>query len=276
MNKIGMTVIEILVVVVILGILGTIGAFTWDGVVYRVKHDICEGNQIIINEAIDMYIKKAGAIPTILSKLEPEYIDMATAKFRKENPFAFAKRKLYFTLNDLTKEDTALAQQFTSTTKVSQQTLACPLDPNGGISYGLNSFLLSGGSDHVNVLLFEIARMSFMPITCDCDVPTFNTESNHMVIGAANISFRHSRLFSPKKAIATYGANIGAVVPQNPSLVDFHSFIDFDKAISGLEEEILKFAAMRDQYHPSTTEYALLENVRYNMEQTKTWLESIE
>lgn len=155
MRRKSFTFMEILVVLIIIGILATLGVPVFLNVIEESRARVCEENLKALKAALDIYAMENDQMPANLSKLPDEYIQRGYAKVissrdkniawkikigeyferleHKNLAYAGNPAKPYLNL----KEDLA---------KGNLNMISCPLDENspikgGGISYGLNESL---------------------------------------------------------------------------------------------------------------------------------------
>jgi prepilin-type N-terminal cleavage/methylation domain-containing protein len=212
MKRKGFTLIEILISITVLIILASISLYTWTGVVDKVKQRVCEQNQLIIQEALWLYIYKNDAVPTSLSQVEP-YTDTAIAHLEKNKPQMFAMRKLYLALIRMDEAKNAIAGEFSRYTGGSY-VLRCPAKIGEGISYGFNDRLLAKDSRPID-LLGELSSKN-IPVICDCDNPTFFADNAAGLKGGA---FRHGRKFLGEPTLVATSADRVFVVSDKNKII---------------------------------------------------------
>lgn len=140
MRKKSFTLLEIMVVVVIVGILATLGVPFYQNIVENSKSTICEEHLKVLKTAMDIYAMENDTMPASLSRLPQEYIKRAYVS-RLGQKDAWKIKLADFILN-LKERGLAYAEPFLNIlTRGDISLLTCPRDPSppaqGGISYGV-------------------------------------------------------------------------------------------------------------------------------------------
>jgi len=149
MAKQGFTLVEIVVVVVIVGILTTIGFPVYHNIVENSKAKVCETNLKTLQTALDIYALDNDTMPASLSLLPQKYIRMAYKQVLSGKDAW--KIKLAFIIEDLNEYGIAYAAFLKDDIARGNITLVtCPMDltgpSQGGISYGVNASLANMSS----------------------------------------------------------------------------------------------------------------------------------
>jgi len=178
MHKKSFTLMELMVVVIIIGILATVGLPTYRNFIEDQRATVCQTNLRALKTALDIYVMEHDRIPAGLSKLPFEYIQRAYAQVlqekgawkiklayfmadREDRGMAYATGNELSLRNDLAKGDIKL--------------ITCPSDSTppaaGGRSYGLYSVLANMTSQQYRDL------SSNTLLIADCETDTFSTTS---------------------------------------------------------------------------------------------------
>jgi general secretion pathway protein G len=147
MRKKAFTLVEILVVVIVIGILATLGFPAYQNAVEASKEKVCSANLEVLQAAVEIYTMEHNTVPGSLSALKPEHIEKAFAKVMQGKD-AWKKRLAYFIV-EAPQWGLAYAQGFSS------PRLRCPKNPDTSstaISYGLNAALANMSSSAYNAL----------------------------------------------------------------------------------------------------------------------------
>lgn len=141
MKKKAFTLIEVMVIVIVIGILGTIGYPAYQNVIEDSRIRVCETNLKAISSALEIYAMEHDSIPADLSNLPSEYLKKAYAGILREK--GSWKIKLAYFLVNSQEAGVAYAQTGLLTndlTKGLPNLRQCPSAPVGAThSYGLNS-----------------------------------------------------------------------------------------------------------------------------------------
>ncbi|MDD5669910.1 MAG: prepilin-type N-terminal cleavage/methylation domain-containing protein [Candidatus Omnitrophica bacterium] len=149
MAKQGFTLVEIVVVVVIVGILTTIGFPVYHNIVENSKAKVCETNLKTLQTSLDIYALDNDTMPASLSQLPQKYIRMAYKQVLSGKDAW--KIKLAFIIVDWKEHGIAHAAFLKDDVARGNITLVtCPMDltgpSKGGISYGVNASLANMSS----------------------------------------------------------------------------------------------------------------------------------
>lgn len=172
MIKKGFTLVEVVIVVVVVGVLATIGFPVYQNIVGGAKAKVCETNLKALQTALDLYAINNDSIPASLSMIPREYI--REAYNRVLNNSDSWKIKIAFIITDWKERGLAhasfLAQEIA---KGNISIITCPIDEDppseGGISYGMNSALADMSSDDYRAL------GGGMPVIADCESDIFDS-----------------------------------------------------------------------------------------------------
>ncbi len=146
------TLVELITVVVIIGILATLGYPLYVGTVEDINAKVCENNLLMLQQAVEIYGLRNDVMPTSLSKLDRQDIKLAWQRIFKHKPAW--KIKLAYFLVDLNKYKgniiyaaSSFREQFIGN---NLQYITCPADKSPpkisggkivGVSYCLNKKL---------------------------------------------------------------------------------------------------------------------------------------
>ena len=136
MKKRAFTLIEIIIVIVIIGILATVGLPFYQNVLESSKEQVCQTNLFALKKAVEMYTMEHDTVPGSLSELKPETINKAYASVMSGKD-AWKKRLAYLIVEG-PQWGKAYAASF------GMPKLRCPSNPDTSstqVSYGLNSGL---------------------------------------------------------------------------------------------------------------------------------------
>ena len=95
MKKRAFTLIEIIIVVIIVGIFGTLGFPAYQNAVEASKDKACDANLEVLKTAVEIYTMEHNTVPGSLSALKPEHIEKAFAKVMQGKD-GWKKRLAYF------------------------------------------------------------------------------------------------------------------------------------------------------------------------------------
>jgi len=185
------TLVEVLIAVAIIAILSSLGVGVWDSSVDNARQKICAQNQIILLESLKMFAYDKDAVPTTLSGLDPEYIELAMANIEKENPLFKPLRSTYLALLRINDGKQAWAIPLSDYIKLDSNVTCCPANTQGGISYGMNSAI-------TNAQTLKSAISAGSPIICDCNNSRFSSLSSEA-------AYRHGKMFGSKVAVCMMG-----------------------------------------------------------------------
>ncbi len=155
MKKRAFTILEILVVVLILGILGTLGPPYYQNVIEASKAKVCETNLETLQKGVEIYIGEHDTVPGSLSELRQEDLNKAYAQVMQGKD-AWKKRIAYFIVEG-PQWGLAYAQGY------GFPRLRCPSNPNTSptaISYGLNSCLPNMTSSQYEALGNDVVTVA--------------------------------------------------------------------------------------------------------------------
>lgn len=188
MSRRAFTLIEVLMVVVLIGVLGTLGFPAYQNFIENSKAKACQAHLEALKGALDMYaldLSPSDTMPASLSQLPDKYIKASYARLMQE-PGAWKIKLAYFVMN---LEQKRLAYAATCTqgasssprplvdaiVKGNKTLLLCPADANpenhGCISYGINSQVIGKTAQYYNNLGTDVVVLG------DSDAPTFQDET---------------------------------------------------------------------------------------------------
>lgn len=145
MDRRAFTLIEVLIVVVIVGVLGTFGFPAYQNFIENSKAKACQAHLEALQGALDMHaldLKPGDTMPASLSQLPEKYIKASYARLMQQ-PGAWKVKLAYFAVG-LEQKGLAYAEPFIKTiVSGNAMLLICPADadPVGhdNISYALNT-----------------------------------------------------------------------------------------------------------------------------------------
>jgi len=171
------TLLELMIAVVIVGILASVGIPLYRNTIEKSKAKVCETNLKMLQAAIEIYGLENDVLPASLTQLRPGDFQKAWARvFGEENQWLI--KSAYF-LVDFDNRGLAYAQEgFVQRYLGGNLTyLTCPADPTppdekGVGSYGLNAALASQPFDS-----YKQAQQSddFYVVVGDCEQPLFSS-----------------------------------------------------------------------------------------------------
>lgn len=162
-----LTLLEILVLVVILGILATLGFPAYRNYVEEQEMADCEQNLQILRTALDMYMMEHDALPDALTLLPRETLDKAYASVMSR-PGSWKARFAHF-VTEWRHSGFAFAQGTFFLDELARgnvKYLTCPVDENGLPSYGIHGGLLSMSKADYNRLPDDFVLFA----ECDSDI----------------------------------------------------------------------------------------------------------
>lgn len=208
MKKRNFTISEIVIVIVVLGILITVGIPVYNNTIENARAKACELNLKTILGAVEAQTLEHNAFPASLSKIEDKNFEKAWAKVLKEEG-AF-KVKLSYFLVDLDERGLAYAQAAVNEPWVHRfitdpKVLTCP-SAHGGNSYGVNSSLAGQTYEQYK------AMPDGLVVVGDCDNNQFTNigqltgrHKEYRVFGSTNYAVSLTK--SHKKQKVTTGWN---------------------------------------------------------------------
>ena len=180
-NKIGYTLVELLVVMSIILILSSLGVFAYHLCLVYARETVCETNLNALEKAVDLYSVENDALPASLGRLKREHLEKGYAKAMEDGRWL---KKFCFFLIKLDTPKQAYAQFLTyenlKASGILKNTFRCPADGNGGASYGINSNIEGKKWSEVGEGVIIVA---------DSNAYTFSTKNqlakrhNHKAIG---------------------------------------------------------------------------------------------
>jgi type II secretory pathway pseudopilin PulG len=135
--KKGFTLVDLLVIVVIIGILGTFALPAYLNVVENAKEKACQTNLEVLLGALEAFGLENDQLPGTLGQLKKDHLEKSWAKVLAK-PEAW-KIKLAYFISDLDKHGLAYAQGWVERYIGSLNQFICPKDDDGLPSYGLNA-----------------------------------------------------------------------------------------------------------------------------------------
>jgi len=172
MDRKGVTLMEITACILILIVLASISLGVFNNIVNSARLNLCRQNQIIIMNALKLYIYQNNTVPASLSKLPAKYCDFAIASLKKNEPRALAMRKVYLALVKMSEGDDACAggEAFTKDYITNPKVFKCPVSSGTGRSYAYNDTLVTGAGV---IDQFKWLETNDYPIICDSTVDKF-------------------------------------------------------------------------------------------------------
>lgn len=201
MKKQGFTLVEIIIVLVVVGILATIGIPVYNGVIESSQAKVCQTNEEALKTALDVYVMEKDTTPASLSELPWEYIQKGYAKVLQKNDAW--KVKLAYAVVGWQNRGKAYADPFVNIlAKGDIKLITCPADTtspeNGGVSYGLNKAL-----EGINSTAYRNLGGGTLLIG-DCESATFNS--------ASDLALKHKQGILNAKNVAQVIDNDGSVI----------------------------------------------------------------
>lgn len=178
MKKKAFTLIEVMVVIIIAGILASIGIPSYQNFVETQKAKVCQTNLKTLEQALDIYAIDHDTMPASLSEIPNETIDKAFARILQEKG-AWRIRLAYFVTDLMNHNNLLYAAPVTPFVKQlvrgNHRVLVCPKDyavlEHGGVSYGINSALAKMKKEDYK----KIASTAIL--LGDCNTPEFSSLS---------------------------------------------------------------------------------------------------
>jgi len=206
MKKKNLTLSEIVIVVVMIGILVTIGIPLYNNTVENAKAKACELNLKTILGAVEAQTLEHNSFPASLSSISDKNFQKAWAKVLKEEG-AFKVKFIYFLVN-FDKNGLAYAKnaepwihKFIAESDV----LQCP-SAHGGISYGINSSLAGKTFEEYNAESGEVI------VVGDCDSNVFvgdgqlaGRHKEYRILGSTNYAVTLTKNHKEKKVHTSGG-----------------------------------------------------------------------
>ena len=128
-NKIGYTLVELLVVMSIILVLSSLGVFVYHRCLVYARETVCETNLNALEKAVDLYSVENDALPASLGRLKREHLEKGYAKAMEDGRWL---KKFCFFLIKLDTPKQAYAQFLTyENLKVygaSEKIFHCPSD----------------------------------------------------------------------------------------------------------------------------------------------------
>lgn len=182
MKKKYFTMIEVVIVVVVVGILATVGVPVYQNIIDKARADVCATNQQVLLGALDAFGHENYQLPASLSELRQKDIERAWAKvFEQKGAW---RVKLAYFIVDFDQRGLVYAQgAWVSRYIGALEHLTCPSDPTpppAGFSYGLNNVVI--GMDYNAYLAYQAANPDVI-IIGDCNAANF--------ADIANLNMRH-------------------------------------------------------------------------------------
>jgi prepilin-type N-terminal cleavage/methylation domain-containing protein len=172
----GFTLVEILVILVIVGILATIGIPSYQNFIEDGKARICETNLFALKSAFDVYMSEHNVVPGDLGQIPAADIEKALARYRRD---ATWQEKYVRFLDERRESSYAFASIMQELAKGNLQMLFCPSDTRRNsttfsadlASYGMNQELSSMSQD-------KYANLSVStPVIADCEDASFTSNT---------------------------------------------------------------------------------------------------
>lgn len=178
MRKMAFTLIEVMLVIIIAGILFSVGVPSYQNFVESQKAKVCQTNLRTLEQALDIYAIDHDTMPASLSEIPSETIDKAFAGILQEKG-AWRVRLAYFVTDLMNHDNLLYAAPVTPFVKQlargNHRVLVCPKDyavlEHGGVSYGINSALAKMKKKNYKQLAATAILLG------DCDMPEFSSPS---------------------------------------------------------------------------------------------------
>ncbi|MFA4984726.1 MAG: prepilin-type N-terminal cleavage/methylation domain-containing protein [Candidatus Omnitrophota bacterium] len=178
MKKMAFTLIEVMLVIIIAGILFSVGVPSYQNFVESQKAKVCQTNLRTLEQALDIYAIDHDTMPASLSEIPNETIDKAFAGILQEKG-AWRIRLAYFVTDLMNHDNLLYAAPVTPFVKQlargNHRVLVCPKDyavlEHGGVSYGINSALAKMKKKNYKQLAATTIMLG------DCDMPEFSDAS---------------------------------------------------------------------------------------------------
>lgn len=213
----GMSLNEIMVTVVIVGILATLALPMLQNYFEKSESEVCKTNLKTLKTALDIYAMEHETVPGTISQLAP-YLDRAYAKVMR-HPGAWKARLAYASLQarslwqqprcwaaDTNISTSTNNQRFLlSLAKGDRRLITCPKS-QGAFSYALNAGVLLSGGNPISARAYqELTEKdgagNFRVLIADCDAGTLS--------GAGGISTHHIHHGGVVSATQSYGHAAG-------------------------------------------------------------------
>jgi prepilin-type N-terminal cleavage/methylation domain-containing protein len=210
MEKRGFSLMEVIVVVIIVGVLATLGFPAYQNSIDYSNSKVCKANLEALQTALDIYAMEHDRIPGDLSQLPAEYINKGLAKVRREGGW---KLKLAYWLVEV--RDSGLAYAELMQRLQGGVVMTCPAS-RGAHSYGLWSGL-------ANLTALEYRQLSdTQPLVADCAADTFDalagTDRRHAIYRILSADSPYSWSISRTSLIQS-GPNMNIVIPRIASII---------------------------------------------------------
>jgi len=179
MYKRGFTIVEILVVVIIVGILATLGYPAYENAKEDAMAKVSRTNMEALKTGVDAYIMEYGKMPGDLSMLPEDVLKKAYAAAVKKTG-AWKINLAYFIIN-LGEKNKAYAGEQIFLSKIAKGNKKILVDPAnsyiGGISYGLSAALINMTAAAYKLQMQSAdERESTAPVVAESNISTFNRE----------------------------------------------------------------------------------------------------
>lgn len=178
MARKGFTLIEVLVVIVIIGILATVGIPTYQNFIEDSKSRVCQNNLLTLKAALDIYVVENGVVPADLTKIPAATIKKVFAQKLREGGVPL---QVAYAVVELDHRGLAFADIISDIAGGGPQFLRCPkAKPGQKTSYGLFKPLVPPKDGENTAWLTpaafsEVVKNSDVPFIADCSEPTFDS-----------------------------------------------------------------------------------------------------
>ena len=184
MGRKSFTIMEVIVVVIIIGILATLGFPAYRNVIEDSRAKVCQANLSALQTALDVYAMEHDVMPGDLSELPAKYLERGYAKVLQQKG-AWKIKLAYFILG-IGQGKLAYAGLLTDDlAKGNASLLTCPDDTTppaaGGRSYGVHAGLAGMTSHDYRNLRGDTLMIG------DCEAQTFDGNSGR------GLEMRHRR-----------------------------------------------------------------------------------
>lgn len=207
----GFTMTEILIVIVIIGILATIGIPSYQGLIANANAKVCQNNLKALANALDTYAMEHDVMPGDLSELPSGYIEKAYARILQEK--GAWKIKLAYFIVGLRDRGLAYAGLLEDIARGNINLITCPADSDpparGGRSYGINSRVRNLSAQDYRNLAGDTL------IVGDCNSAEFQNERQLALVHRGGVFgiHKYAQLATKAHRIEKIGRHEDAVIP---------------------------------------------------------------
>lgn len=179
------TLIELMVVVIIVGILATLGIPAYRNYLEESKAKVCDMNLKALHAALEIYVMEQGAIPASLSLLPQKTLDRGYAKVMQNNKNSWKIEIAYCVLGLVDKNYAYAQTSLMRLAKGNRNILICPSDnrsDSNKVSYAINSQIAGYTQD-------DLVKFNEFVIA------DYNSDINHtaFVLSESTMEKRHAK-----------------------------------------------------------------------------------